>query len=389
MMKRFLELLERAFRKGLVYPFFRLILRNRVLDSPIDLSTVRNLLILRHDRIGDMIITTPIFRNLKRLRPDLHLGVLASRSNVELLSNNPFVDEVYVLGPNPVQFFRELRRARRQQYDVVLSFVFNRTTSVALLARLLAPSALKIGHADVKYQFYFDRLVKLPRFSGHMVESLAAYIKEAFGIELRPEDLRFELFVDEVSKKVVDDFLVRNRMKRRVAAEESPLPYVLLNLSAKDADRRISVSQAKGIASHLSERKIFRTVLIVAPDDGEMATAVRRTGQEFRKCIVFPEKGKATLLQVASLVDGALCVFTPDTSIVHFASACQTPVFGFFTTVQGMREWLPYRVQYDLVVAPADQPASSIPLTEMIRGIDKFVDGTLLESPTRVNSVTR
>jgi len=386
-MKGFFEFLERAFRKALVYPFFRIVLHNRVLDSPIDLSKVQKLLILRHDRIGDMIITTPIFRNLKRLRPDLHLGILASRSNVELVKNNPFVDSVYVLGPSLVQLLREAQRIRRKHYEVVLSFVFNRTTSVALLARLLAPAALKIGHADEEYQFYFNRLVKLPRFSVHMVESLAAYIKEAFGIELQPEDLRFEIFVDELSKKGVDEFLVRNRLKRRMSSEREPLPYVLLNLSAKDADRRISVSQAKALALHLGERKDFRTLLLVAPDDHEMGAAVR-TSQEFRKCLVYPERGRATLLQLASLVEGAVCVFTPDTSIVHFASASGTPVLGFFTMVQGMQEWLPYRVKYDLVVAPAGQPTSSIPLAEMMRGIDAFLNVTLPKSSLLVSSAS-
>jgi len=386
-MKGLLEFLERTFRKALVYPFFRLILHNRVLDSPIDLNRVQRLLILRHDRIGDMIITTPIFRNLKRLRPDLHLGVLASRSNVEIIRNSPSVDSIYVLGPNLIRFFREVRRARRERYDVVLSFVFNRTTSVALLARLLAPDALRIGHADEKYLFYFNRLVKLPRFSVHMVESLAAYMKKVFGIELRPEDLRFELFVDEMSKRAVDEFLLRNQMKRRSSSEEAGLFYVLLNLSATDADRRISGSQAKALALHLGERKDFRTVLLVAPDDGEIGAAVR-TSQEFRKCLIYPERGKATLLQLTSLVEGALCVFTPDTSIVHFASACGTPVFGFFTAVQGMQEWLPYRVKYDLIVAPAGQPTSSIPLTEMVQGIDRFLDVTVQKTSSPASSVT-
>jgi len=384
-MKGFLEMLERTFRKGLVYPFFRLILRNRSLEAPINLDNVQKLLILRHDRIGDMIITTPIFRNLKRLRPDLHIGVLASRSNIEIIRNNPFIDSIYVLGPNPVQFVREVLRARRGHYDVILSFVFNRTTSVALLARLLAPAALKLGHADEKYRFYFDRLVRLPRFSVHMVESLAVYLKEAFGIELKPEDLRFEIFVDEGSKNAVDEFLATNRMKRRSSLDEAGLPYVLLNLSAKDADRKISLVQARAVASHLGERKSFRTVLVVAPDDHAMAAAVS-TGTEFRSCFLYPARGVATLLQLASLVEGAFCVFTPDTSIVHFASACGIPVCGFFTRVQGMQEWLPYRIRYDLVIAPAGRPTSAIPLSEMIRGIDMFLDDVLSRSSTSVVS---
>ena len=211
-----------------------------------------------------------------------------------------------------------------------------------------------------------------------MVESLAAYLKEVFGIELRQEELRFEIFPDEESTKAVDEFLGRNQIRRRQSGEGSGELYSVLNLSAKDAARRISVPQAKTIAAHLGVRRSPRTILVVGPDDAEMRAAVGGGG-EFERCIRFPAKGEATLLQLASLVEGAVCVFTPDTSIVHFASAFGNPVFGFFTTMQGMQEWLPYRVPHDLLVAPAGQPASTIPLADMTEGIDRFLNVTLLK----------
>ena len=383
-MKQFLQLLERGFRRFAVYPVFRLLFRNQKLDSAIDLSRVRKLLILRHDRIGDMIVTTPILRNLKRLRPDLRIGVFASPVNVEIIRHNPFVDAIYVLHSNVFRLLREIRRARGERYDIVMSFVFNRTTTVALLARLAGPDALRIGHAEEKYQFYFNRLVKLPRFSVHMVESLAVYLKEVFAIELEKKDLWFEISVDETSKRSIDYFLEQHRLRRRSDPSGDLQAYLVLNLSATDDDRRISVAQARALAGHLSKKQNVRTVVIYAPGEREMGHAVQHE-DEFKSCLVFPQQGTASLLELASLIEGAQCALTPDTAIVHFASAAQTPVLGFFTTIQGMEEWLPFQVTYDLLTAPAGQPAPLIPIEQMIRKTDEFLE-KLIPQPTIVPS---
>ncbi|MBM4161609.1 MAG: glycosyltransferase family 9 protein [Ignavibacteria bacterium] len=371
-MKPFLQFLEHAVRNAFVYPVFRIVLRKRPIDGTIELSRVRKLLILRHDRIGDMIVSTPVFRALKRLHPDLHLGVFASRSNVQIIRHNPYVDAIYIAYPNPFRLFAEARRARREGYDVVLSFVFNRTTTVAMLARLAAPSALKYGHADERYRFYFDRLVKLPRFSVHMVESLAAYVKEVFGTEIQSSDLKFEIFIDQSSRQGVDLFLRKRQLRRRSDISPGSSPYVVFNVSATDEERRISVEQAKVVAKHLSTQQGFKTVVIHAPGDREMESVVREES-DFGECLAYPGDGSASLLEIASVVDGALGVLTPDTAIVHFASAAGVPVLGFFTTVQGMNEWLPYQVPYELVIAPEGQAASRIPTAMMLQKIDEFV----------------
>ena len=75
------EKLEYWWRHQIVYPLLRLIFHNPRKDSPIDIRTVKSLLFLRYDRIGDMIVTTPIFRSLKQLNPALKIGVVASETN--------------------------------------------------------------------------------------------------------------------------------------------------------------------------------------------------------------------------------------------------------------------------------------------------------------------
>src|SRR3990172_6307518 len=142
---KFLETIERPLRNWIVYPFLRSLLRNPVRDKPVDLGAVERMLIFRHDRIGDMIVTLPVFRALKRRAPGMRLVVLASKSNAELAQNCGWVDEVLTLGNNWFRLPSQVLDLRRRRFDVVMNFVFNQTTTPAILANLIAPNGTKVG----------------------------------------------------------------------------------------------------------------------------------------------------------------------------------------------------------------------------------------------------
>ena len=52
-----------------------------------DLKDTKNVLVLRYDRIGDMILTTPVFRELKKTYPNISISVLASKDNKDVISS--------------------------------------------------------------------------------------------------------------------------------------------------------------------------------------------------------------------------------------------------------------------------------------------------------------
>ena len=375
-----IERLEYWWRHKIVYPFLRLIFQNPVKGDIIDIQSVKSVLFLRYDRIGDMIVTTPIFRSLKEINPRLTIGVFASEANAEIIRYNPCVDSVYVLHANWIKLYAEMIKARRSKYEVVVNFIFNRTTSGGLLANLVSPSGIKIGQGDEKYRFYFNRLLKISRNSSHhMIEILVFIIKEIFNIKLIPEQLNYEISIDEKTKSNVAGYLSKNNLITRYQSESEKSFYVVFNLSANDSVRRISVEQSYSIGTHLGSKTLFRTVLLHAPKDSLMLLVKQELARN-STCLSFPDHGNASLLELAALIEGAVAVITPDTSIIHFASATKTPVIGFYTRKQDMHEWLPHHVKHRLVISSENEPTSAIPIPKMINAIDDFIQSLDIES---------
>ncbi|MFO7709656.1 MAG: glycosyltransferase family 9 protein [Desulfobacterales bacterium] len=120
----------------------------------------RTILFIRIDRIGDMVLSTPALREIKRAFPGSHLTVLASRANAPVLDHNPYVDRVciYPAGSRPFSKWQLSRRLRLEAFDLVIDGLDSHDLEPALFARLVRPR-LAIGFEGFGREVCFDRAV--------------------------------------------------------------------------------------------------------------------------------------------------------------------------------------------------------------------------------------
>lgn len=78
------------------YPFS---LFRSLTKSKIKISEPERILVVRADRIGDMILTTPIFKSLKERYPLAHITCLASTLSSQLIERNPYIDSIIKYDP--------------------------------------------------------------------------------------------------------------------------------------------------------------------------------------------------------------------------------------------------------------------------------------------------
>ena len=57
---------------------------------------MKNILIIRLSSLGDILLTTPVIRSLKKLLPDCNIDYLTKIENKETLEFNPHVRKVYI-----------------------------------------------------------------------------------------------------------------------------------------------------------------------------------------------------------------------------------------------------------------------------------------------------
>ena len=57
----------------------------------------KRILITRTDRLGDVVLSTPVIRHMRKLFPGAHIAFMVKPENRDLVANDPHLDEVILL----------------------------------------------------------------------------------------------------------------------------------------------------------------------------------------------------------------------------------------------------------------------------------------------------
>ena len=140
---------------GGLLPFTKTYTREDLSDA-----NIKNILVIRLDRIGDMVMTTPIFRALKEKWPEAQITVLANPANKNIVINNPFIDCILVYDrenehkslDNRLSFFRDIRKS---EFDLVIDPYLDYELNTSFITRIVG-SKYRLGFEFAGREFFYN-----------------------------------------------------------------------------------------------------------------------------------------------------------------------------------------------------------------------------------------
>ncbi|HQK37537.1 MAG TPA: glycosyltransferase family 9 protein [Bacteroidales bacterium] len=272
-------------------------------------------LIIRFSSIGDIVLTTPIVRCLKKQVEGAEIHYLTKPAYASVLQGNPYIDRIILLQPSIRDTIRELKE---EGYDYVID-LHNSIRSWRVKSALpwLSFSVKKLNRE--KWLMVHFKINKLP--SRHIVDRYLDTVK-LFDVENDGEGLDFFLSPeDEVPLSQLPKYLHS---------------YIAVAMGARHVTKQIPPEKIAGLC-----RQFTRPVLLLGDRfDIENAEKVvdMAGGNVYNAC------GKFSLRQSAWLVRQSLAVVTPDTGLMHIASAFKKNVISVWgNTIPefGMYPYLP------------------------------------------------
>ncbi|MFH1853920.1 MAG: glycosyltransferase family 9 protein, partial [Candidatus Omnitrophota bacterium] len=61
-----------------------------------DIKNIKRILIIRTDRIGDVVLSTPVITAVRAAFPEAYIAMMVSPQTKEIVSGNPYLNEVIV-----------------------------------------------------------------------------------------------------------------------------------------------------------------------------------------------------------------------------------------------------------------------------------------------------
>jgi ADP-heptose:LPS heptosyltransferase len=303
-------------------------------DAKLKPEDLRRVLLIRYDRIGDAVITMPVIDALKRIAPDVEIDVLASPANAVVFRSDPRVHDVLLWKKSWTRRLRIIRRCRSRHYDAVLQLILGRTTLPSILAGALAPDGRTIGKSAPGRERLLDHAADLPH--QHFTDRTLGVI--AAGIDIDGFDL------SEVSPALpISDADHAEAVRRLSERGIQPHRFILLNISAGTRDRELSDEQNIQLAAMLAATGLD-VVISSAPDAVDRAKGIAAAAGAGVHAIF-----TGSFMQAAALIESSLLVVTPDTSIVHVASATLRPTVAMYPSSGDPTGWGPRGVSHQIV----------------------------------------
>jgi len=269
---------------------------------PLALPARPRVLVVALRRLGDVLLTTPLIRSIRRAWPDATLDVLVFADTAGILDGNPDVDQIISMPARPT-LAQSLRLAARlfKRYHVAVSTQSgDRPTAFALLGGRT--------HAG-------------PVWPGNWIKRilLSRAVPAVAGVHRVEEMLRIAdaLAIPRVGEVVCPAGMLAP--EHAVAA-----PYAVIHAAPMFRYKQWTREGWRALANALRQRGLA-VVATGGPDDRAYLDDVWRDDPDIRRL-----DGRLRWPAIAALLRGARLYVGPDTSVTHLAAASGCPTLALF-----------------------------------------------------------
>lgn len=258
-------------------------------------------LIIRFSSIGDIILTTPVIRCLRKKFPDAEIHFLTRQSFRGILAHNPYIDKIHTLGDS---FELMLHELKTEEYDYIIDLHHNLRT--LRVKRFLKPiPSFSFNKLNIEKFFYTNfKINTLPK--KHIVDRSLETLKH-FGVE--NDGLGLDYFIPDTDKIKKGDI---------PAAHE--LGYIGIVIGAALATKKLPVHKLKELCAAIKHP----IILLGGKEDYDAGKEIAK--QDDIK--IYNACGKFNLNESADLVRNAKLIITHDTGLMHIAAAFQKPIIS-------------------------------------------------------------
>lgn len=259
-------------------------------------------LVIRFSSIGDIVLTTPVVRCLKKQAGAAQVHYLTKASFRGIIETNPYIDKGHYLEDDWDGLMEKLRQ---EQFDYIVDLHHNIRT-------LRVKRALKVK------SWSFDKL------------NIRKWLLTTFKINILPPLHIVDRYMDTVK-----DLGVRNDGKGldyfipesdKVKEQDIPLShtfgYIGIAIGAALNTKKLPLEKLKELCGAI-EHPI---ILLGGKEDkveGDLIAAIDPI-KIYNAC------GKFSLNESADLVRGAKLLISPDTGLMHIAAAFQKPILSIW-----------------------------------------------------------
>ena len=285
----------------------------------------KNILVVRTDKIGDFILFSPSFRYIKNKYPNHKIFFLGNKNVGDLAAKTFGIDEFIPLDIkkfqlNPFYYFEIFDKLRSGRFEIAIYPAYSRSFTGDELIRISGASTriCQIGDSSnlkekqrQKNNLFYTDVVKSNYGAVTEIEKNKSFL-QSLNIDI------FDDFIPAVSISDADITTGLNILKKNGWLEKK---YVVINPGAGLKYRIWPLARFSEVINWIQKNKGFEIVISGSKDELDLLSEIRKNVE----CPMINIMGETTLIELASILKGAVFYFGSDTGTLHLSSSVGTP----------------------------------------------------------------
>ncbi|MCG9131286.1 glycosyltransferase family 9 protein [Candidatus Poribacteria bacterium] len=276
-------------------------------------ETPKKILFIQLSALGDTILAVPTIRAIRHTFPDAELTMLASPTNLNYLTNCPYIDKHLTFRMPVRQLFAPLRN---EGFDWTIDL--EHWPRLSALLAYVSGAPLRVGFRTKGQHRHFLFTETVEHIQGrHEVRN---FLDIAMRLACSTQEFALETWYSETARTSVREILVREQLSLDV-------PFVILHPEAGrrgEPRRRWPQERYVALADALVEHHRVQIVLTGAPDETQVSETIAARMRHQAAVLA----GKTDVNQLAALFADAALVVSGNCGPMHLAAATETPVIG-------------------------------------------------------------
>jgi lipopolysaccharide heptosyltransferase II len=292
----------------------------------------KNILIVRTDRIGDLILTLPLAGLIKKQYPDSKVSFLVREYTKNLVSHHPYIDEVLVLKEvdGNVSLFDNINLIKQKKFDYCI-VVYPRF-KISLIV-FLSGIKNRIGTGYRWYSFLFNQKVYEHRKNAERHElEYNVNLLEKLGIKntIAENNISYDLRVDEISLQNVIKLLLDEKI-------DLQKPIIIVHPGSGGSSMDLPIDKFADLVNKIDNDN-HQIILTGSKNEIDLCEKIKSSKK------VKNLAGRFNLDELTALISKSSIFISNSTGPIHIAAALGKYTVGFYPKIVSCSKerWGPY-----------------------------------------------
>lgn len=291
---------------------------------------MKKILVIQNKRIGDVLISSVIANNIKKVFPESEVTYFVYEYTVGVLENNPNIDRIISVKEeelkNYSKFLQTILKIKKENYDIIFDpYAKLQSRLICLFSGAEYRIGFKRAHKKLKFPFYTHPVSFLKNRSKNCGKAIEDRINMISSV--------FELKEPEYAPKI---FLTKEE-KQYKRADSLQKPIIMLGILGSTPQKSMPYEYMVEIINYITKNYQGTILFNYAPSQKEEALKVYEMCQD--KDQINLDVYEDSIRGFIKLMNKCDLLVSNEGGSVHITKALEIPTFTIYSPYVNKEHW--------------------------------------------------